>query len=402
MIQSIENGGLKLVDFESKVKSLKLGFIKRLMQNKTGKWRHTAAKFYKTNDLNYYFKCNRIPSNIGNKFYEETLHYWSELQEIRIPTVEIIHNQTIWENRHITISNRPYIWSNWAAKGIVKIHDIIKENGDFLNHSEIKENYDINCNFLNYLQIRHSLPMEWRQLIRNKPVKSKINEPFVSLGGRIVPICDTETNTLYKQFIKYKYKKPAGITKWNATATSQIMDDEWSKIFQRSYQTIWETKIQSLQFKIIHRIINCNKKLFDMKIKETPKCSYCDAIDDIPHFFMRCENVLDLWTRFFNWWNQVCYRNVNFPTPQSENEILFGLPNNGDNNVTLNFCMLHIKHYIYKQRLFHENEMQFGAIKNVLSVKLEIEKNILSRENKPQKFELLYNKLNIQEQIINC
>ena len=80
MIQSIENGGLKLVDFESKVKSLKLGFIKRLLQNKTGKWRHMAAKFYKTNDLKYYFKCNRIPSNIGKKFYEETLHYWSELQ----------------------------------------------------------------------------------------------------------------------------------------------------------------------------------------------------------------------------------------------------------------------------------------------------------------------------------
>ena len=171
MIQSIENGGLKLVDFESKVKSLKLGFIKRLLQNKTGKWRHTAAKVYKTNDLNYYFKCNRIPSNIGNKFYEETLHYWSELQEIRTPTVEIIHNQTIWENRYITISNRPYIWSNWAAKGIVQIHDIIKENGDFPNHSEMKEKYDINCNFLNSLQIRHSLPMEWRQLIRYKPVK---------------------------------------------------------------------------------------------------------------------------------------------------------------------------------------------------------------------------------------
>ena len=116
------------------------------------------------------------------------------------------------------------------------------------------------------------------------------------------------------------------------------------------------------------------------------------------------ENVLYLWTRFFNWWNQVGYCNVNFPTPQSENEILFGLPNNGDNTVTLNLYMLHIKHYIYKQRLFHDNEMQFGAIKNMLSVKLEIENNILSRENKPQnleKFELLYNKLNIQEQIIN-
>ena len=40
----------------------------------------------------------------------------------------------------------------------------------------------------------------------------------------------------------------------------------------------------------------------------------------------------------------------------------------------------------------------------MLSVKLEIEKNILSRENKLQNFanlELLYNKLNIQDQIIN-
>ena len=74
MIQSIENGALKLVDFESKVKSLKLGFIKRPLQNKTGKWWYTAAKFYKTNDLNYCLKCNGIPSNIGNKLYEKKNH----------------------------------------------------------------------------------------------------------------------------------------------------------------------------------------------------------------------------------------------------------------------------------------------------------------------------------------
>ena len=47
MIQNIENGGLKLVDFESKVKSLKVGFIKRLLQNKDGKWRATASHFFK-------------------------------------------------------------------------------------------------------------------------------------------------------------------------------------------------------------------------------------------------------------------------------------------------------------------------------------------------------------------
>ena len=102
MIQSIETGGMKLVDFESKAKSLKLGFIKKYCKIK----RENAdlrTKIYKTGDLNYYFKFNRIPSNNGNKFYEKTLHYWNELKKIRIPTGEIIHNQTIWENRYITI-----------------------------------------------------------------------------------------------------------------------------------------------------------------------------------------------------------------------------------------------------------------------------------------------------------
>ena len=47
MMQNIENGGLKLVDFESKVKSLKIGFIKRLLQNKDGKWRAIASHFFK-------------------------------------------------------------------------------------------------------------------------------------------------------------------------------------------------------------------------------------------------------------------------------------------------------------------------------------------------------------------
>ena len=47
MIQNIENEVLKLVDFESKVKSLNVGFIKHLLQNKNGKWRATASLFCK-------------------------------------------------------------------------------------------------------------------------------------------------------------------------------------------------------------------------------------------------------------------------------------------------------------------------------------------------------------------
>ena len=39
MIQSTKNGGRNLVDFESKVKALKVSFIKRLLNNSPGKWK---------------------------------------------------------------------------------------------------------------------------------------------------------------------------------------------------------------------------------------------------------------------------------------------------------------------------------------------------------------------------
>ena len=153
MIQNIENGGLKLVDFESKVKSLKVGFIKRLLQNKDGKWRATASHFFQTNNLNSYIMCNRGPCNImDHKFYEETLQYWSELQEVIVPSAEIIYNQTIWDNRYITIQNRPFLWRLWQEKGIKQVYNIIRDDGEFLDHNEIKESYGINCNFLNVLQ----------------------------------------------------------------------------------------------------------------------------------------------------------------------------------------------------------------------------------------------------------
>ena len=98
-------------------------------------------------------------------------------------------------------------------------------------------------------------------------------------------------------------------------------EDEWPDILKRPHQCLRVTKLQSLQFKIMHRIINYNTKLFDMKLKETPMCSYCDETDDIPHFFVHCDNVSDIWKELFIWWNQIDSFIVDFPTRNSEKNI---------------------------------------------------------------------------------
>ena len=112
-----------------------------------------------------------------------------------------------------------------------------------------------------------------------------------------------------------------------------------------------------------------------MKLKETPVCSFCDELDDVPHFLVYCDNVSDIWKDFFIWWNRIGYFVVDFPTRNSEKYILFGLPNESDNQIVLNFCVLHMKNYIYKQRLFANNNLILEIFRRILLFKIEIEKN---------------------------
>ena len=77
--------------------------------------------------------------------------------------------------------------------------------------------------------------------------------------------------------------------------------------------------------------------------------------------------------RLFIWWNHIGYSAVDFPTCNSEKDIIFGLPNESDNRIVSNFCILHKKKYIYKQRLFANNNLVLGEFRGILLVKIEIE-----------------------------
>ena len=133
-----------------------------------------------------------------------------------------------------------------------------------------------------------------------------------------------------------------------------------------------------------------------MKIKPSPQCTYCDELDDISHFFFQCRNVYGLWCAFFNLWNETNYGRVDFPNFPNQQDIVFGVSCSSSVNEVMNFCILHIKFYIYKQRLFNDNNMCMGEIRNILACKLDIEKKICEKDNKPSnfsKYKSLYDKV---------
>ena len=100
-----------------------------------------------------------------NKLFADVHNFWSEIQAIKQPNSAVIKNQGIWENRYITIQNKPFRWQKWLQHGIKHVRDILSDEADFLSHEEKKQRYGVQCNFLNVLQIRHSIPFEWRQIL---------------------------------------------------------------------------------------------------------------------------------------------------------------------------------------------------------------------------------------------
>ncbi len=59
-----------------------------------------------------------------------------------------IMNETIWNNKSITINNTPYMWEQCINHAESTTNLFIKQNIDLLSHSEIEQKYDLKCNFL--------------------------------------------------------------------------------------------------------------------------------------------------------------------------------------------------------------------------------------------------------------
>ncbi len=71
----------------------------------------------------------------------------------------------------------------------------------------------------------------------------------------------TSTKNICKVLILNKSVKPTTLDKRQGIYC--IEENDWSDIFNLGYFCIRETKLQSLQFKIVHRIIPCKKWLHD-------------------------------------------------------------------------------------------------------------------------------------------
>ncbi len=119
-----------------------------------------------------------------------------------------------------------------------------------------------------------------------------------------------------------------------------VNNNFWKRIFNLPFSTTRDTNIQSFLFRIIHKIIPCNKLLHTIKIKKNALCNFCDDDDDMLHFFINCKKVKEFWIFWINCWENISRMPIKHSNVLNEC-ILLGLPNNKAEIQVFNYCLLH-------------------------------------------------------------
>ncbi len=251
---------------------------------------------------------------------------------------------------------------------------------------------------INMLTLRQSIPYKWHQMINDKSNLIKITDthPNIKLSTTemYLPLTKMKCKDLYWHMIQQHTHKPSAMEQWYKSnpLLKEANSEAWIRIFKMPFKIIRETKLQSFQYKIVHRTIACNKWLANIKIRTDSICNFCKKEDTLEHFFLHCQNVELFWKHWHTWWN-FCTEFVVSCSDVISECILLGFP--GEDNIisVLNYCVLIAKHYIYSKKIKHDNNLDLYQYLVYLKQKLKFEKQVCEHNSSVSfdKYEIIYN-----------
>ena len=298
-------------------------------------------------------------------------------------SIHEVLEESLWSNPSITMNGKCLYWESWISKGIQKVGHLLDKHCNFISHTKLSESYGIKCNFIDILKLRQYLPFDWKQMINNASdtvVNKCDNNLIIILNKKRISIAKTKCKDYYWHIINRNEHIPTSKTSWEKIypqfKTADL--DTWPRIYKLAFTTTRETLLQSLQYKIIHRIIACNKWLCDIKIKSSKICTFCTSEDNIEHFFFECNNTSMFWTFWINWWKRLTKVDITM-SDHLQLCFLFGFPGEDSFITALNYCVMVAKYFIYIKKLNDTNHFDFYSYLALLKQKLLMEEQASSQ-----------------------
>ncbi len=309
IIQSIEDGGIKAPDFLSMIKANRVSWIKCLLSSK-GKWTTILSDLIKPISLEHFLQTNLSDDDIACipiPFYRQIIKSWNELKQKPNNPKHYIE-EVLWDNKYFQtqglIKNKKkkkhtMFCPKWYKAGVIRLGDLLDENGKIMEFKAFTVKFSINCNILFYYKVIKAIPKEWLTEIEQFVHQNKFSIGpdlhcyNIECNDFAMDIHKASTKAIYKCFIKFKYQTPVALRKWeNIIWTTS----DWHQIFKLPYRCTRETQLQALQYRIIHRFLACKKWLCDISIVNSNMCDECNTVDTIEHYIFSCKSVKPFWS----------------------------------------------------------------------------------------------------------
>ena len=296
MVQPYECDGLRMVDLTSFIKSMKIGWIKRLYWSNQSSWAQIIKLHLPPTELLLTYGSKKLRKSarmLKNPFWAEVLQAWADLIELRKPNIADLLTDSLWCSDHTKFKYDKV--RCWDRNGFRFIYDLVDfDTGNLLTLEQIENKYSIRMTFLCYFSLIRSLPLEFRKQRKIETIQLPIIPYKLALVSRNVEI----TRVAYKIFVetlKTKYK-----------SAQQSWEKKWIRDIGLSYEgsmsdmrlVTGDTYIQSFHFRIISRVITTNRFLHLIGLSENALCTFCStSIESLRHLFWSCTIVQDFLNR---------------------------------------------------------------------------------------------------------
>lgn len=331
---------------------------------------------------------NMNPRLTNNIFWNDVLLCWSKYHYVdasckiskdRLLKMPVAHNSSLRVGRAVV--------SNGLASslGLITIQDLTKEqNTQICQFQDWQDKFGVTQGnkIFQAQAIAAALPTQWRKILDGS---LKFSPEEVVFCYEYCNITHKLTKMVYQQFSHRKLVQAKLASKWQNKIGLNVEVEDMDLAFLQIRELALSTKLRDFQFRFLHRKIFTNKILYQWKISDTDRCSFCqDHYETIEHLFYECQIVKRFWELFSNWYEAMTDTILNL----SLDQIVFCCDRNESSRKVklLDTLILMAKQFIFRNRCI-DNIPGFGKFKDEMFYVCKIERSLAVRENRQKSFQ---------------
>jgi hypothetical protein len=396
IIADYQEGGLKMLDVESFISAQKVMWVRRLLaKNDEGSWKIYPQRFLSKLLYGHSFQCNFDLKKVKfpmQPFYKQLFEAWGKIKENPGDDPFKLRREVLWMNENITIARKVVCYKDWYRNGIILLHDLLKEDGDFKSVVDLERIHQIQIKVMDYNSLLAAIPVPWKRALKKMKIPTQAisnqEQPYLTCSSRLLALGIMTNRDIYWEMVSRKKIKPICAYKWCTMFNIEM--DEWKSIY-KMYAEIKDTKIKAFQFKVLNNLLPCNLYLKRIGRSDTDKCTKCNMLDDQTHYIVKCHEVDSIWKHLTRWWKGLTNQEIVF----SSRDITLGLeprPQQIAKKKQLDEILLAVKWRIYANNQLGENTCFYQILCSIRNM-IYIQKLIARRKNKDAEHSIIWGEI---------